>query len=148
MMMQLLGSGITSGPVTLTRDEQQAINKLYSFKPEGPNPKPSPPAAPAKEDFKTPWEYEQAQKKYQEALKAHANWKDPQPLMQAGADRNALRHAEADGMRLLAWFAKFVPVGEDPLKHFIQAVADAGWDVDPADLQWAETVDEEEEATP
>lgn len=49
-------------------------------------------------------------------------------FMQAGSDRNAIRHAETDGLRLLAWIAKFVPPGTDPLKSLIAAAVDSGWD--------------------
>lgn len=58
-------------------------------------------------------------------------------FMQAGADRNALRRAEADGLRLVAWLARYVPSGEDPLKTLIQVASDAGFDVDPEDFDWA-----------
>jgi hypothetical protein len=57
--------------------------------------------------------------------------------MQAGADRNTFRHAEADGLRVVAWMARFIPEGEDPLRHVIQIFAEAGFDVDPEDLAWA-----------
>jgi hypothetical protein len=62
---------------------------------------------------------------------------------QAGADRNAFRHAEADGLRLLAWLARHVPSGEDPLKTLVRLAADAGCDVDPADVGWADGEQEE-----
>jgi len=142
MMMQLLSSGIVQGGVALSRDEYAAVNKLYGFTKEKPNQKPPPPEAPLREKFKTSWDFEAALKKYEAALRAWQNWQDPRALMQAGSDRNAMRHAEADGLRLLAWLAKFVPAGEDPLKHLIQAASDAGWDVDPSDLEWAESEQE------
>jgi len=145
MMMQLLGSGLVRGGVALSRDEYAAINKLYGFTKEQPNPKPPPPKAPERETFKTSWDFEAAVKKYQEAVKAWQNWQDPRPLMQAGADHNVARTAEVDGLRLVAFLAKFVPAGEDPLKHLIQAASDAGWDVDPSDLEWAEAVEEDVE---
>jgi hypothetical protein len=68
--------------------------------------------------------------------------------MQAGADRNMVRHAESDGIRLIAWLAKYVPEGEDPLKTLVQLAVDAGWDVDPSDVTWAdaEVTDDEEAA--
>lgn len=141
-MMQLLGSGLTSGPVAMTRDEFAAVKKLYGFKQEKPNEKPPPPPAPKREDFDAPWKYQDAVSKHEQALKNHAKWEDPRPFMQAGADRNAMRYAEADGLRLLAWLAKYIPAGEDPLKHLVQAAVDTGWDVDPADVEWAETEDE------
>jgi hypothetical protein len=62
---------------------------------------------------------------------------DANPLLQAGADRNLLRQAEEDGFRLLAWLAKYVPAGTDPLKVLIQIASHAGWDVDPEDAAWS-----------
>lgn len=59
-------------------------------------------------------------------------------VMQAGADLNALRIAEVDGLRMLAWFAKHVPAGEDPLKTLVTLAVEAGWDVDPSEATWAE----------
>lgn len=138
MMMQLLGSGAIQGSVALTRDEFTAVKKLYGYKAEKPNKKPEPPKAPERSDFADIWKYDEAVKAHERALKAHANWKDPKPLMQAGADRNAIRHAEADGLRLLAWISKFVPAGEDPMRTLIRATADAGWDVDHEDIAWAD----------
>lgn len=55
----------------------------------------------------------------------------------AGTTRNLLRHAECDGLRMLAWIARFVPKGEDPLRTLIQLAADAGLDVQPEDVDWA-----------
>lgn len=146
-MVQLLGSGITDGGVILSRDEFEAVKKLYGYKREKPNKKPPPPEPPKREDFDGSWKFEQAQRTHEAALKAHAMWTDPMPLMQAGADRNAMRHAEADGLRLLAWIAKFVSPGEDPLKTLVQLAGDAGYDVDPADTEWAEAEEEESEDT-
>jgi hypothetical protein len=150
-MMKLLGSGLIVGSVALSRDETQAIKKLYGYEPEKPTKKPAAPKAPDRADFKSTFDYEDAVRKHDAAMRAHANWQDPMPMMQAGADRNATRHAEADGLRLLAWLAKFVPVGEDPLKTLVQAAADAGWDVDASDIAWAEDevedADEDEEVS-
>jgi len=136
-LVQLLGPGITHGSTTLTRDEFEAVKRLYGFKPEPRGKKPEPPKAPDPNDHQFYRDYEKALRKHEEALKAHAKWEDPQPLMQAGADRNALRAAEADGLRLLAWIAKYVPAGEDPLACLIQAFVAAGCDVDPEDFEWA-----------
>ena len=60
------------------------------------------------------------------------------PLMEAGARRNAFREAEADGLRLLAWLAKYVPVGSDPLKTLVGLASEAGLDVEPEDSEWAD----------
>lgn len=138
-MMRFLGAGATSGNITLSRDEFENIKKIYGYKKEKPNKKPPPPEAPPKgASF--------AQKEdYEKALKHHENWEDPIALLQAGADRNAIRHAEADGLRMLAWIAKFVPQGEDPLKTLVNLAVAVGLDVDPSDSEWAE--DEGEEAS-
>ena len=149
MLMQLLGSGVTAGQVALTRDEFTAVKKLYGYKPEKPNKKPpSPiePVAPAPgADYVTREKFAADLRKYEAAVKAHDKWTDPMPFLQAGADRDAIRNAEADGLRLLAWIAQFVQPGEDPLKTLVQFASDAGCDVDPADAEWAEDSEEMED---
>ncbi len=135
-MIRLLGSQ-RFGSIAFSPDEFRAIQTLYGFTPEGPTPKPDPPVAPQPANFDAVYKYEAALRDYERELKRHENWQDPRVLLQAGADRNAVRHAEADGLRLLAWFAKFVPAGEDPLKHLVQIAADAGLAVDPEDFEWA-----------
>lgn len=64
--------------------------------------------------------------------------KDTNVLLQAGSDRNVLRHAEADGLRLLAWIARYTETGCDPLKVLIQFAIEAGVDVDPSDVDYSE----------
>lgn len=59
-------------------------------------------------------------------------------LLQAGADRNVLRHAQADGLRLVAWLARYVEPGKDPLRTLVELACQAGWDVDPIDVGWAQ----------
>lgn len=144
LMMQLLGTGPAAEGVIFSRDEFENIKRLYGFVPEKPNQKPPPPKPPEEKSFKLRYQYEDALRKYEQALAAHDKWEDPLPLMQAGADRNAIRHATHDGLRLLAWIAKFVPPGEDPLKTLVQLASDAGFDVDPEDTSWAEDTSEEE----
>lgn len=98
--MEILGVGVTSQYVALSRDEFANVRRLYGFKPE--------PAA-----------------------------QECRELMQAGANRNAIRHAECDGLRMLAWFAKYVPAGEDPLRYLIQVMMNAGLEVDGSDAEWS-----------
>lgn len=136
-MIKLLG-GARFGSIALTRDEFKAIQKLYGFTEEPPTMPPEPPQLPVLGDFNTRYEYDEALREHERAAQRHASWSDTRELLQAGADRNAMRHAEADGLRLVAWLAKFVPRGEDPLKHLVQIVCDAGLDVDHEDLEWAE----------
>lgn len=66
--------------------------------------------------------------------------------MQAGADRNLFRHAEADGLRIVAWFAKYLEPGEDPLRWLIQRLVEVGaYDLDPNDVEWANGEEPEED---
>ena len=64
---------------------------------------------------------------------------EDEALAQAGADRNILRHAESDGLRMLAWISKFMSKGEDPLRTLIQFAVEAGIDVSTEDFEWAAT---------
>jgi hypothetical protein len=54
-----------------------------------------------------------------------------------------MRYAERDGLRLVAWLARFTASGADPLKAVIELASAAGWDVDPSDFDWAESGEDE-----
>ncbi len=136
-MIALLGSGYVHGGVAMSRDEYRALNKVYGFKPEKPNKRPEKPVQPPYKG-KTSWDRELEDREHQSRVEKWERWEDPQAYMQAGADRNMIRQAEHDGLRLVAWLAKYVPEGEDPLKTVIQMVIDSGFDVDPADVSYAE----------
>lgn len=148
-IIALLGPDLSSGGVVLTRSESDAIRQLYGYKeeevterpPEPIPPKPPDPSA-GPEDAKT---YRQLKDKYDREMANWRKWEDPLPLMRAGAVRNAIRHAEADGLRLLAWIAKYVPPGGDPLKTLVQCVVDSGFDVSSQDFNWAETGEDGEQ---
>jgi hypothetical protein len=56
---------------------------------------------------------------------------------QAGTDRNVMRHAEFDGLRMVAWLAQYVEPGQDPLRTLVQLAVEAGIDVTPEDVDWA-----------
>ena len=71
---------------------------------------------------------------------------DEPGIMQHGATRNMLRHAEADGLRMVAWLARFVPPSEDPLKLLVQLTVERGWDIPPEDCAWAEDWSDEDAA--
>lgn len=71
-------------------------------------------------------------------------------MREAGADRNLFRHAESDGLRLVAWLAKYLEPGEDPVTFVIKMLAYEGIDVPAEDLAWAEGNEETpaQETTP
>lgn len=107
--IQLLGSGASKENVVLSRDEFSHVQRLYGYRQE---PRP-------------------------QRTDGDKRRFDTVRFAQAGADRNAMRHAECDGVRLLAWLARYVEPGSDPLKTLVQMAIDAGFDVDPEDVEWA-----------
>lgn len=50
-------------------------------------------------------------------------------LMEAGSTRNLLRAAKADGLRLIAFIARFCEPGEDPVKFLARVLLDQGYDI-------------------
>jgi hypothetical protein len=58
-------------------------------------------------------------------------------LFQAAAERNMFRHAESDGLRMIAFVARYISQGEDPVKFLAQLCIDAGFDVDPKIVEWS-----------
>lgn len=147
-MIALLGPDLSSGGVVLTRSESEAIRELYGYKQEKPTkrpPEPIPPKPPGPsagpEDARA---YAQLMDKYKGAMVNWHKWRDPLPLMQAGAARNAIRDAQVDGLRLLAWIAKYVEPGCDPLKTLVQFAAEAGMPVSYEDTTWADDEDDDD----
>lgn len=148
-VIELLGHGLSSGGVTLSRSESRAITELYGYKAEKPSNRPPEPTAPTPpgpssgpDDAR---EYRRLMEKYDGAMVNWRKWQDPLPLMQAGAARNAIRDAQVDGLRLLAWIAKYVEPGRDPLKTLVQFADEAGMPVSEEDVEWADEEEEEEE---
>lgn len=90
-MMKLLRPGLTQGGVTLSRDEYEALKRVYGFTKEKPNEKPPPPVAPLLENFKSRWEYEVALRKHERALEGWNRWEDPRALMQSPSSRCLVR---------------------------------------------------------
>jgi hypothetical protein len=147
-MIELLGPGLASGGIVLTRSESQAIEDLYGYKKEEPSkrpPEPTPPTPPGPssgpDDARA---YRRLMEEYDKAMVKWRKWEDPLPLMQAGAARNAIRDAQVDGLRLLAWIAKYVEPGHDPLKTLVQFAAEAGMPVSSEETEWADTEEEEQ----
>lgn len=147
-MIGLLG-GTKFESLAITNDQFRAIQRVYGYVPEQPGQRPVPPAPPP------PCPADASRQEYvahQKAVEAHkkivgecARWQNPQAFMQAGADRNALRSAQADGMRLMAWLAKYTEPGEDPVKVLIRMASASGHEVDPEEYEWATSEGAEEE---
>jgi hypothetical protein len=60
-------------------------------------------------------------------------------LLRSGEVRHDLRRAQADGLRMVAWIARFVEPGEDPVKALVHLAVQAGWDVSAEDAAWSES---------
>lgn len=141
VMLGFLGRGHTVGGVAFTNSEWCAVKRLYGYVDEKPRDRPLAPVAPNRADFSDGYpggaDYAEACRRHKMAQENHAKWTDPKPFFQAGADINAGRHAEHDGLRLIAWLARYVEPGADPLKTLVYMAIEAGVDVDPADVEWA-----------
>lgn len=134
---ELLGGGLVYQGVHLTQSEVDRLRRLYKYEVERPNEKPAPPIAPNRSDFNSEWDYRSAVSRHEDELRNHAKWQDPNALLQAGADRNMVRYAEHDGLRIVAWLSRYTEPGEDPMKSLIRLLMNSGIDIDPSDVTWA-----------
>lgn len=140
--MALLGSGPGHRNFYPTRDQYRALKKVYGVHEEtlpGPLPLPDKPDT----SGMSPWQAEEALKNWERRVKDVQKFNTPkerkaaQNFNQAGADRNLFRHMEHDGLRMVAWLAKYLEPGEDPVKLLVLIASDAGFDVPPEDYGWA-----------
>lgn len=112
-ILGLIGGGLVHEGLALTNDEVRALRKLYGY---------DEPRKPLLEEKPSYGSRDKSQK--------------VEDFHQAGADRNLIRHAQLDGLRLVAWLAKFVDKDEDPLAFLVSVMADSGMDVDIEDIEW------------
>ena len=126
----LLGGSRYEG-VTVTRDERDALERLYGFDLDA--------AADDAREFE--WTaHATALTAHKEAEAKRSRWDPPlrtptanpggvARLAREGAIRNLFRHAEADGLRMVAVAARYLEPGEDPVKFLLSLMDRAGWDV-------------------
>jgi hypothetical protein len=85
-------------------------------------------------------EHQEAMARHKAAMAKRDPWDRPLPapaleadgtaaFAVAGAGRNLFRHAEADGLRMVAAMARFLQPGDDPVRALVALMAEAGWDV-------------------
>jgi len=55
-------------------------------------------------------------------------------FVNTGSVRNLFRHADLDGLRIMAFLSKFCEPGEDPVQLVARALADQGYDVSLDDV--------------
>ena len=116
-VLGLIGGGLVHEGLALTNDEVRALRKLYGYEPR-----------------KRPHLSEEEEPSYPYGSRDKSQ--KVEDFHQAGADRNLIRHAQLDGLRLVAWLAKYVDKDEDPLAFLVSVMADSGMDVDIEDVDW------------
>ena len=130
----------------LTGSEMRALHRLYAYREEQPGVRPPMPEGPEPTAPPRPYEQDEDEKRKRwEAWRAYRSWQDPRRFLQADADLHTMRDAETDGLRIVAWLAKHMMPGADPLKAVVAIAVEAGWDVDPHDVEWATQDAEPEE---
>lgn len=140
----LLGGSRYEG-VTVTRDERDSLERLYGFDLDA--------AADDAREFE--WSaHATALAAHKEAMAKRSKWDPllPTPtanpdgvarLAREGALRNLFRHAEADGLRMVAVAARYLEPGEDPVKFLLSLMERAGMDV-REDPDWYNGSEEED----
>ncbi len=129
--IDLLGGHRCEG-VAISRDQLRALERLYKFDLSGSVEKARAHAQQAHADAVAnyeaakakcgPWDQPPEPPKPPDLLGA-AKW-------QSGGDiRNLMRHAEADGMRMIAAIARYLSPGDDPVRLLLSLMAQAGFDV-------------------
>ena len=101
--IDLLGGGMVHEGVCLSRTEVDRLRELYGYRVEPPHDRPAPPIAPDRSHYKWEYDYQRAVGEYEDAMRVHKRWEDPREFHQVGADRNMIRHAQCDGLRIVAW---------------------------------------------
>lgn len=131
--LTLLG-GQRKGNVALTHDQMHALRRMYGFVDVGPE------VETARQLHE---ENERKRKAEFDKKKAENHWsvrdetfqprvfdeEGVRAFQQAGADRNLLRHAEVDGLRMVAFIANFIEeAGGDPVRLLVELCSEAGFD--------------------
>lgn len=140
----LLGGERYEG-VTVTRDERDALERLYGFDLDA--------AANDAREFER-IAHATALAAHKEAMAKRSRWDPPlrPPITNPdgvarfvgeGALRNLFRHAEADGLRMVAVAARYLEPGDDPVKFLLSLMDRAGMDV-IEDPDWYNDSEEED----
>ena len=158
-MIELLGGNRHEG-IVLSRSQMNHLRKAYEFNPIFPA-KCADQAVALREAEIVRIKAENAEKAAKGLTRNSYNGlKDvPNPLTgaekktverfhQAGDDRDLLRQASGDGLRVMAFLAQFLEPGQDPVKLVVQLCADAGYDTAGCGFEegFDEDFDDEEDA--
>ena len=145
-MCALLGGGEQYQGVTISRDEQAALGAYYEYDLSRVGPDVSPPSPPPPPPNDATWierdAYKRALADHERAVARH----DPQgqhKFQLAGAQLYMAREASSDGLRVMAWLARFLRPGDDPVQFVAQLAADAGMDTRGDELLGDDEQDDE-----
>ena len=144
-LIQFFGSGPSYEGTYTTTDEYRALQRVYGFHDET-LPEIREPTKPDTSRM-TYSQKEYALKQYEEALAASRspkNREEIQSFLQAGSDLALMRHARNDGLRMIFWLSRYLEPGQDPVKLLISMAVASGFDVDPGDVDYMNSEEEEE----
>lgn len=135
------GSPGRHGSVAYTHDQERAMERLYGYDLDGWEKRAASEAIEAHAEACA--EYEDRRRKasaYEAARMQPPKPADPKgaAYFQRGGDSmHMLRHAEADGVRMVALIARYVEPGDDPVRLLARLLMDAGYDVQ-VNPEWVE----------
>jgi len=139
-MIELFGGASFEG-VSFSLDEYRAMEKVYSMDATASGEE----AAAFSKEI-----YEKALKEYEAKMAdpSLSRWekeklRKPAPpdlegvktLFKKGSQRNLMRYAREDGLRLMGVLSRYLESGEDPVKLVLRLMVDVGYDV-PEDFDW------------
>lgn len=153
MILDLLGRGARFEGVTVSESQMRALRKMYLYTDEAAN-------AIVEEQRAAHLAAEAAKiehnAKLEEGYARKHNTRHPEKFdaegvrrfVDSGDARDVFRRASRDGLRMLAFLAKYIEPGGDPVKLLVQLASDAGFDVDGSDVEWANAEDSAEDESP
>jgi hypothetical protein len=135
-MIALLG-GSSFESVSFTRDQVRALSRVYGFDADLNARLDEAERQHAEQEQATKERHAQVGAKYPLVLRPFDR-AAMRRFMQSGDERNLFRHAKRDGLRIMAFLSRFCDPDEDPVKVVVRVMHAAGYDVDPADMAWAD----------
>lgn len=78
---------------------------------------------------------------YAAAKRLYQFHEESDSLLQAGMQRDLARSIDSDGRRIVAYLARFVEPGQDPLAFIISIMNEARIDIPAEDLDYADHLD-------
>jgi hypothetical protein len=147
LMIELIGSKMNYEGVHFSSDEVKYLKVVYGFSDVEHERMLDKACAMAQVD------YEGRLARYEKERAQNTSWHvplKPKPpysreeldaFYTAGDLRNLARYVQRDGLRVMAVLARYVEADEDPVQVLLRMAIEAGYAVDPSDIEWAEGQD-------